>query len=91
MSILKDFYEEHNDKINELKAENEKLKALCETYRTCYQAKHSDVKCLLPKYRTTLQEIKRILILHKQELDECLYHDIHGKILDLITKAGSED
>lgn len=40
------------------KAENEKLKALCETYRTCYQAKHSDIKCWLPKYRKILQEIK---------------------------------
>lgn len=44
----------------ELKAENEQLKALCDTYKTCYQAKHSDIKCLLPKYRTTLQEIKEI-------------------------------
>ena len=44
----------------ELKAENEQLKALCDTYKTCYQAKHSDIKCLLLKYRTTLQEIKAI-------------------------------
>ena len=90
MNILKAFYEEYNGKINKLKAENERLKAECDMYKTFYRAKHSDIKSLLPKYRTTLQEIKRILILHKQELDECLYHDIHGKILDLITKVESE-
>lgn len=46
--------------IAELKAENEQLKALCDTYRTCYQAKHSDIKCLFIKYKQTLQEIKAI-------------------------------
>lgn len=43
-----------------LKAENERLKALCDTYKTCYQAKHSDIKCLFIKYKQTLQEIKEI-------------------------------
>lgn len=52
---------EDKDKlITELKAENEQLKALCDTYRICYQAKHSDIKGMLFKYRTTLQEIKAI-------------------------------
>lgn len=57
----KEFYEcEFQDKVSELEQENERLKALCDTYRTCYQARHGDIKCLLPKYRTTLQEIKAI-------------------------------
>lgn len=46
------------EQIAELKTENEQLKALCDTYRTCYQAKHSDIKCLFIKYRQTLQEIR---------------------------------
>lgn len=46
--------------ILKLKAENDKLKALCDTYKTCYQAKHSDIKCLFIKYKQTLQEIKAI-------------------------------
>lgn len=51
---------ELQNKIEELKAENGRLKALCDTYRTCYQAKHGDIKCLLIKYKQTLQEIKAI-------------------------------
>ena len=76
--------------IRELKVENEKLRALCDTYKTCYQAKHGDVRCLFIKYKQTLQDIKRILIINKRELEECLCNDINGKILDLITKAESE-
>lgn len=44
----------------ELKAENEQLQALCGTYKTCYQAKHSDIKCLFVKYKQALQEIRTI-------------------------------
>lgn len=60
LKAYKDVNEDFKTAWEELKAENERLKALCDTYRTCYQAKHSDIKCLLPKYRTTLQEIKAI-------------------------------
>lgn len=74
----------------ELKAENERLKALCDTYRTCYQAKHSDVKCLLPKYKQTLQEIKEIAEFHITD-DDCedVQNDME-QIIDLITKAEEE-
>ena len=52
---------EDKDKIiTELKAENEKLKAECDMYKTFYRAKHSDIKCLFIKYKQTLQEIKKI-------------------------------
>ena len=49
--------------------ENEHLKALCDTYRTCYQAKHSDIKGMLFKYRQTLQEIKAIAEAPKPFID----------------------
>lgn len=47
-----------NEIIGKLEAENERLKALCDTYKTCYQAKHSDIRCLFIKYKQTLQEIR---------------------------------
>lgn len=47
--------------IRELKVENERLRTLCDTYRTCYQAKHNDIDGKLFKYRQTLQEIKTIV------------------------------
>lgn len=47
---------------NRLQKENEQLEALCDTYRTCYQAKHSDIKCLFPKYKQTLQEIRKYAV-----------------------------
>jgi hypothetical protein len=81
----------------ELKAENERLKALCDTYKTCYQAKHGDVKCLLSKYRTTLQEIKAIAegirnatYQFGQEADQKFFNETLGKILQKITKAEEE-
>ena len=84
---------EANEIIAELKAENEQLKALCDTYKTCYQAKHSDIKCLLPKYRTTLQEIKAIA---EKELsydmvgNEHRHYRNYDFIRHLITKAEEE-
>lgn len=74
--------------IKELKIENEKLRALCDTYRTCYQAKHGDIKCLFVKYKQTLQEIKAIA---KTGMHcEGMGCDFMPKILDLITKAEEE-
>ena len=72
-----------------LETENEQLKALCDTYRTCYQAKHSDIKGLLFKYKQTLQEIKEIA---KDNIIGCFSNkcDLADKILEKITKAGSE-
>lgn len=65
----------------DLQKENAKLKALCDTYRTCYQAKHSDIKGLLFKYKQTLQEIKKYLKGHK------IADEVRIKcVLDLITK-----
>lgn len=78
---------------DELKADNEKLKALCDTYRTCYQAKHSDIKGLLLKYKQTLQEIKAIVknvcngCTSECDCDEdCNYF----LITEALTKAGEE-
>lgn len=79
-------YFELQNKIDELKAENERLKALCDTYRTCYRAKHGDIKCLFIKYKQTLQEIKAIAekeIYMKQ-------NSSMNNIIDLITKAEEE-
>lgn len=90
------------------KIENEWLKALCDTYRTCYQAKHGDIKGLLFKYKQTLQDIKAIAEKPKPFKDfseiktatevEYDYAAICNelelrlhKVLELITKAESED
>ena len=76
----------------ELKAENEKLKALCDTYRTCYQVKHSDIKCLFIKYKQTLQEIKDIAMgIMDDDIEESSAYSDAKQIIDLITKAESEE
>lgn len=77
--------------IAELKAENEKLKALCDTYRTCYQAKHSDIKGLLFKYKQTLQDIKGYLSTLSGVDNDFVNTETYLRILDLITKAESEE
>ena len=59
-------------------------------YECDIQDKVSKLERENAELRSTLQEIKRILIFHKQELEECLHNDIDGKILDLINKAESE-
>lgn len=63
--------------IRELKVENKKLRALCDTYKTCYQAKHNDIYGRLFKYRQTLQEIKEIAetCMSKDACFECKYSD----------------
>ena len=74
-----------NNELEQLKAENEQLKALCDTYRTCYQAKHSDIKGLLFKYKQTLQEIKETA---DQSNIDCIYRI--SVIRKILTKAESE-
>lgn len=76
----------------ELKAENEKLMAECDMYKTFYRAKHSDIKGLLLNYKQTLQEIKEIAeqILNKNEFIYMNYRDVR-QIIRLITKAESEE
>ena len=78
--------------IKELKIENEKLRALCDMYKTFYKAKHNDIDGKLFKYRQTLQEIKEVAemdvcsncITQKREYNcQCLA----DTILQLITKA----
>ena len=80
--------------IRELKVENEKLRALCDTYKTCYRAKHNDIDSKLFKYRQTLQEIKEVV---EKECKDCLNKRTDScwicpyyPILDLITKAEEE-
>lgn len=78
----------------ELKAENEQLKALCDTYKTCYQAKHNDIDGKLFKYRQTLQEIRTIAeeIADTGNWLNCGYNASRAKkILDLIAKSESEE
>jgi predicted nuclease with TOPRIM domain len=86
--------------ILELKAENEQLKALCDTYKTCYRAKHNDIDGKLFKYRQTLQEIRTIAeqLLEKGLEPQSVEHQLRlrGKrelasiVIDLITKAEGE-
>lgn len=82
---------ELQNKIDELETENEQLKALCDTYRTCYQAKHSDIKCLLIKHKQTLQEIKEYL----EDIDYIAQfngtpYDLSVEIKQIITKSEEE-
>lgn len=91
MDLLSKKYRQAEE-ISNLKAEIERLKALCETYRTCYQAKHSDIKCLLPKYLTTLQEIK-VICDYENEYNSIGIDDYKRMIKDivnLITKTEVE-
>lgn len=88
--------------IRELKVENEKLRALCDTYKTYYRAKHNDIDSKLFKYRQTLQEIKRVAETCNSKIncEECPFTDecntkmealgVCKIILKLITKAESE-
>jgi hypothetical protein len=100
-SKFDDFLKDESIKIDEkiikenaeLKAEKEKLKALCDTYKTCYQAKHNDIDGKLFKYRQTLQEIRTIAEDRTKTEDYLLgqeYTDLVDKILDLLTKAEEE-
>ena len=63
--------------IDNLLRENERLKTECEMYKTFYRAKHDDIKGLLLKYRTCLQEIKEMILYCDDEYncDKCRYHD----------------
>lgn len=84
---------EDKDKIiTALKAENEQLKALCDTYKTCYQAKHNDINGKLFKYLGCLQEIKAIAMgIMDDDIEEGSAYSDARQIIDLITKAESED
>lgn len=62
----------------------------CKYNENCYYKQLSKFKAENIRLKSYLQEIKRILIFYKQELDECLHNDIDGKILDLITKLEEE-
>lgn len=92
--------------IKQLKAENERLKAECDMYKTFYRAKHSDIKCLFIKYKQALKEIKELaenyikgcedcsLIAEPYECEDCTdggMAKLGKKILDLITKTESEE
>ena len=63
MSILKDFYEEYNDKIKELEENNKKLKAENEqlkAYKNKYYQQTLDDEIKLNELYQVLQEIKEI-------------------------------
>ena len=51
----------------------------------------AELKAENARLKSCLQEIKRILIFNRRELEECLYNNINGAILDLIVKAESEE
>ena len=46
--------------LQQLKKENEQLKALKDTYLTCYKAKHNDIEGKIFKYKNALEEIREI-------------------------------
>ena len=86
--------EKLNKTLQEIKeiAENERLKAECEMYKTFYRAKHDDIKGLFIKYRTCLQEIKTIAEHEMKELtDSAINGGRYLEILNIIKKAEEEE
>lgn len=85
----------------ELKAENEQLKALCDTYKTCYQAKHNDIDGKLFKYRQTLQEIENVLLWidssnvwyngQKAYMGDELIEFLKSRIINIINSTKAEE
>lgn len=73
--------------IEELKEELSQQKALTETYKACYRAKHNDVKDEFIKLKQIIDEIKEYC-----ELDNIYYDDLPFRtqmddILDIIKKT----
>lgn len=66
-------------KILRLQEENEQLKALCDTYFTCYRAKHNDIEVNLFSYRKALEEIREIC---KKETSH------YDRLIEIVTKVG---
>lgn len=66
-------------KIERLEQENEQLKALCDTYKICYQAKHEDIKGNLFKYKQTLEEIR--------EMCKSVEFPLMSKIINIIDEV----
>ena len=75
-------------KITRLEQENKELKEICT--KICYQS--HGYTCRIwelkeSKYKSTLEEIKHILEIHKDELEECLHNDIDGMIENKINEV----
>ena len=79
-AVVVEITAEQFEEYKKLKAENEELK-------------NNDVfsirlfKDKADKYEQTLKEIKKILLFHKEELEEFLPNDIGGKILQKISEV----
>jgi hypothetical protein len=66
-----------------LKEENQKLTETCESLLRIQYTLANSCK----KYRSALEEIKHILEIHKDELEECLHNDIDGMIQNKINEV----
>lgn len=88
----KEIIEAKEQECEELKKQLEQQEALTETYKTCYRAKHNDVKDELIRLKQALDEIEKCC---KQTCrlrctNDCLgtrKHCGYGAILDIINKA----
>lgn len=77
------------DCINNLDSKIKRLEVECDMYKTFYRAKHDDIKGILFKYKTCLQEIKKIAETEINELtDSAVYGGRYFEILDLINESG---
>lgn len=60
LNLLSEELDKYKTVVLKLTEENEQLKALCDTYFTCYKAKHNDIEGNLFSYRKALEEIREI-------------------------------
>lgn len=75
-SLNWDNQERLQKQLKRLQAENEELKALCDTYFACYRAKHNDIEGNLFSYRKALEEIREIA---ENYFEECGVPDDYFK------------
>lgn len=77
-------------KVFRLEQENKELKEKFNFMETANDIKKLDIDSLRDtnyKLRSALEEIKHILEIHKDELEECLHNDIDGMIQNKINEV----
>ena len=65
-----------------LMEENERLKALCDTYFSCYRAKHNDIEGNLFSYRKALEEVREMCSNTCEKNKDCIHSCYECKSID---------
>lgn len=77
-----------NERLDQLKAENNELKKELDLYKTWYRAKHVDIINLLGSYRKALEEIEQFCV---ELSDYDLAEETVNLILEIINKNKAKD